>query len=535
MSLFPGTLLDALAVIPDRTAFEHGSRRVSAGELVAMTRRIAAGLRHAGLGRRSRVAMMVSLSPDGFAAHLAAFALGCTVVCVRPGWTAQQLTGVLGGGRVDAVVVDSATGTPEVLTSAGRTRLLTISPSDQHAQAHDDVGRPDLADLLSVPDDGRPLTIGARPHDIARVNFTSGSSGRPKGCMWTYAALHPMFDPDLWPPQLKRLIAGFERCLVFGSWAMPVMLTFAGRSLLVGGTVVIGAHDARQILADEVQRHRITGTVTPVPALHRMLTSLRRRPADLSCLRALVVTGSPATPDLLVAATEHLGPVLWQGYGQSESGMIALLTPDDLAPSSTASTSVGRLLPQVELSVRDPESGRPVPAGAIGQIWVRHGQMMAGYWGDDARETAEVLRDGWLDTRDLGRLDGDGFLHLTGRARDVILVNASIRYAAPVERVLAAHPDIDQAYVVGAPDERTGEAVHAFVVAAAGRSPDLDALSASVRAELGEDSVPATITILTDVPLLAGGKPDKAALRTLAARHRGRQRPPSDNEPSGGG
>ncbi|MGH3489007.1 MAG: AMP-binding protein, partial [Actinopolymorphaceae bacterium] len=298
-------------------------------------------------------------------------------------------------------MVDSVTA-GEVAGHTGPAALLGLGPR---------AGRPGTPDLLAAHDDGWPLTVRARPHDIARVNFTSGSSGRPKGCMWTYAALHPMFDPDLWPPEQARLVADFARCLVFGSWAMPVMLTFAGRSLLVRGTVVIGADDVRQNLADEIERHRITGTVTPVPALRRMLDSLRQRPADLRCLRALVVTGSPASPQLLAAAVERLGPVLWQGYGQSESGMIALLTPDDLAGLAGMAghrdrvlTSVGRVLPHVELSVRDRETGRSVPAGEIGQLFVRHPQMMAGYWGDDAGETAEVLRDGWLDTRDLGRL-----------------------------------------------------------------------------------------------------------------------------------
>jgi fatty-acyl-CoA synthase len=187
------------------------------------------------------------------------------------------------------------------------------------------------------------------------------------------------------------------------------------------------------------------------------------------------------------------------------------------------------VLPHVDLSVRDPATGRSLPPGEVGQIFVRHPQLMAGYWGEDAASTAEVLRDGWLDTRDLGRLDDKGFLHLTGRARDVVMVNASIRYTAPIEHVLAGHPDVDQAYVVGAPDERTGEAVHAFVVPKDGRTPDARILAELVRVELGDASVPATFTLIAEVPLLAGGKPDKAALR---ARIRPRHRPPVDNPPS---
>ncbi len=497
MRLFPQTLLDALVEAPERTAFEHERRHVSYDETLTMVRRVTAGLRRAGLGPGRVVAMDTSLTPEAFAAHVAAFALGCVVVGVRPEWTESQLSGVL-NTRVDAVVVDAATATPELLEIVGPAAVLSLGDC------------PGADDLLAAPDDGRPITVEARPYDVARVSFTSGSSGRPKGCAWSYESLHPAFDPARWSPDLARLISCFERCLVFGTWSMPVMMTFAGRSLLVGGTVVVAA-DARQALAHAIGRHRITGALTPVPALHRMLDMLREQPVDVTGLRALVVTGSPATPRLLADAVARLGPVVWQGYGQSESGMISLLTPDHIARSPPALESVGKVLSHVEVSVRD-TGGRPVPAGGIGQILVRSPQLMAGYWGDDATRTGEVIRDGWLDTRDLGYLTPDGFLHLTGRARDVIMVDAHVHYAAPIERVLAGHPDVDQAYVVGAPDERTGEAIHAFVVPRDGRVPDPVALSSLVRAELGAASVPTTITVIPDVPLTPGGKPDKNSL-----------------------
>jgi acyl-CoA synthetase (AMP-forming)/AMP-acid ligase II len=142
---------------------------------------------------------------------------------------------------------------------------------------------------------------------------------------------------------------------------------------------------------------------------------------------------------------------------------------------------------------------------------------MRGYWNDE-EETRDTLRDGWLRTRDLGHVDEAGFLHLAGRSRDVIMVNAMVVYAGPIERVLTGHPDVGEAYVAGAPDEGTGEAVLAFVVPVAGRAPDPAALTALVRAELGEDSVPRTITMLPGVPVTPSGKPDKRALLDL---HRG--------------
>lgn len=494
---FPQTLLNALLLEPKRLAFEHGRRDVSCGETLTMIRRLAAGLRKAGLSRGHQVAVITSLTPEAFAAHLAAYSLGCVVVGVRPGWTESHLAAVL--SKVDAVVVDEATATPGLLEIARSAVVLSIGK----CRGADD--------LLATPDDGQPITVEAWAEDLARVNFTSGSSGRPKGCAWSYEALHPAFDPGRWPPDLARLISRFDRFLAFGTWSMPAMMTFAARSLLVGGTVVV-VEGARQDLPHAIARHRISGAVAPMHAVRPMLDALREQAVDVSSLRALVITGAPATPQLLADAIATLGPIVWQGYGQSESGMVSLLTPDDIARSpDSAMESVGRVLPHVEVSVRD-RDGRPVGVGETGRILVRSAQVMAGYWGDDAGETGEVLRDGWLDTRDLGRLTPDGFLHLTGRARDVIMVGAHVLYAAPIERVLTTHPDVDQAYVIGAPDERTGEAIHAFVVPRSDRVPEAGSLASLVRAELGAESVPATITVINDVPLTSGGKPDKNAL-----------------------
>jgi fatty-acyl-CoA synthase len=220
----------------------------------------------------------------------------------------------------------------------------------------------------------------------------------------------------------------------------------------------------------------------------------------------VVLGGSPASPQLLRAATERLGPIVWQGYGQGEAGVISMLSPEDIAAGHI--TSVGRPLPAVEVAIRD------------GEICVRSPHMMTCYW-NQPEETIKVLRDGWLHTRDLGHLDADGLLYLSGRARDVIMVNAEVCYAGAIERVLAGHPHVVQAYVVGAPDSETGEAIHAFVVPAAGQAPDPEILTELVRKRLSANSVPKSITVIRDVPVSASGKPDKAALvgRTGTSPH----------------
>lgn len=445
---------------------EHGKRSTTRGQLLTMTSTIAGGLRRSGLGPGCGVAMTLDVSAESLAAYLAAYTLGCRVIGVRPGLSQRQQAHVLSNG-VDAVL-------------------------DDHQ----------VAALLRGP--AESLTIEARPGDIARVAYTSGTTGLPKGCAQTYRALsaHWSWGRQTWSQDTAELAACFDRYLLFGTLASAVVQDYLALCLLGGGTAVIPEPDGTPLFPGVIERLRITATIMNVPRLYQMLDALRATPTDTGSLLAMLVAGSPLPAHRLAAAVHALGPVVHQAYGQTETGGLAALTPRDIGAGVL--TSVGRPLPGVRVDIRD------------GEIYVRSDYMMSEYFGDQA-ETAEVLIDGWIRTRDLGYL-ANGYLHLTGRARDVIIVDALPVYAGPIERVLASHPDVDQAYVVGAPDDRTGEAIHAFVVPRAGHPPDSTALSALVRAELGQSSVPQTYTVVLDAPIAASGKPDKQALLELYPR-----------------
>ena len=486
VQLFPHALLEELRKAPGSPAFEHRERIVSRGELLQLIGRLAAALRVAGLGPGQGLAVSLAVSPEAFAAQIAAHVLGCRVVGVRPGYTPGQLAHVL-GMDVSAVLADGSMAIPRGMPMLSLDELLAGRSGDAE--------------------------ITARPDDVAFVAFTSGSTGNPKGCAITYRALteHWAWQPRVWSPVAAEFATAFRRYMLFGTLSSIVVLEFLAPCLLGGGTAVI---PEGPLFPDAIERHRITGSIITVPRLCQMLDRLRSEPADVSSLRALMVSGSPLSADRLAEAIERLGPVVYQGYGQTEVGNIAMLTPSDIAGGPDGLlASTGRPHPRVEISVRD-EAGRELGPGRDGEIFVRCPYQMKGYWSDPA-ETRDVLRDGWIRTRDLGHVDDNGYLFLVGRTRDIVLVNAMVVYAGPIERVLASHPNVVDAYVTGAPDERTGEAVHAFVVPAGDRAFDgavSAELAALVRAQLGEDSVPQTITAVRGVPVAASGKPDKRAL-----------------------
>jgi len=172
--MFPAPVLASLLAAPDRPALEAGPRTVTRGELLAMVRRIVAGLQEAGLGPGRGVGMVLSLSPEAYAAHLAAHALGCRVAAARPGWSPEQLADALDRGRFDAVVADL--------------------PMDRPVLG--------LGELLARPDPGGTVPTLARPDDVARLTYTSGSTGQPKACAHSYRAISLAYQPSRWSPSL---------------------------------------------------------------------------------------------------------------------------------------------------------------------------------------------------------------------------------------------------------------------------------------------------------------------------------------------
>ena len=458
---WPQAVLDLLAAAGDRTVFEHGDRHVSGAEMSELIRRIATGLRRDGIGPGSGVVLALGVHPEAFAAVFAAFAVGARVAGVRT----DQLD--------------------DVLADAG----ATLVDEDR------------LAVLLRSP--GLPVRAAGRPGDPARILYTSGSNGQPKGCVQTYAAMTAAWaaHPDRWPPVVRQLAARLDRYLVFGSLSSQVMLEYGVLALAAGGTLVAALPPA---FPAAIARHRATASVITVGKLHQLVRDQRAEPADLSTLRALMVSGSPLDPGRLAEALDVLGPVIFHGYGQTETGMIAMVTPDEMLASPAALASVGRPPDAVDIRLRDVFTGHQQ---GVGELYVRTPAQASAYWRDPA-ETAEVFVDGWVRTRDLATVDDEGYLRLLGRTRDVIFVHAELVHAGPIERMLAAHPDVAEAYVVGRPDDETGEAVHAFVVPAAGRRPD----PAALRGLVAGRATPKTITFIDQVPVTAAGKPDKAAL-----------------------
>ncbi|AZQ74843.1 MULTISPECIES: AMP-binding protein [Streptomyces] len=492
-------ILDALNTTPDRPALKHEGRTVTAGELRALVFRMARALRRLGIGRGQTVTLLSGNLPEVIAARYAANLLGCTVNHLYNKLSAESQAAIIEDVETRALIVDPrwADRAVEVSAQAPVKHVLTLGPAP--------LGE-DLLELAAA-ESAEPLPGEARPDDFCTIRHTGGTTGHPKGICTTFGQIA---SHRIWPKDYPR------RQLLCTTVAHAGGM-FADTTLHSGGFVVLQEDfDPAQVLA-AVERERITDLFLLPPLLYRLMDHPDAATTDTSSLRSLTYGGCQASPARLADAIRRFGPVLVQFYGQSEVGGISMLLHDqhDLARPELLRTA-GRILPDVEVEIRD-ESGRVLPHGELGEICVRSPHVMNGYWKQPGL-TAEVLRDGWLHTGDVGRLDDEGFLTVVDRLKDMIIVVGGHVYTSELEDLLNSHPDVTQSAVFGVRDADRMEQVHAVVVPRPGAEVDEAGLRALVRESRGAMYEPARLTFAEALPLTEAGKPDKNRLRAEAER-----------------
>jgi acyl-CoA synthetase (AMP-forming)/AMP-acid ligase II len=265
-----------------------------------------------------------------------------------------------------------------------------------------------------------------------------------------------------------------------------------------------------------LEAERITHTFL-VPAL---LAAMNQVPGaagrDYSALKSLSYGASPMPLPVMRASLKLFPGVMHQVYGMTEqSGVVSSLGPADHADPAAAHrlVSAGKPIHGVEIEIRDPVTGAPVPTGQPGEIWVRSDQVMGGYWGQPQATAAAITPDGWLRSGDGGHMDADGYVYVTDRIKDMIISGGENIYPAEIERVLAEHPSIGDVAVIGVPDERWGEVPKAVVVAAPAASVDIEQVLAYCREHLASFKCPKSIDVVDALPRNPTGKILKKDLR----------------------
>lgn len=354
-------------------------------------------------------------------------------------------------------------------------------------------------------------TAPAGPDDTVGIFYTGGTTGRPKGVELSHGNLRA--NGEHIAPRF-----GYRADDVY-LHAAP-MFHLADLGALMGQLIAGGAHAFLPTFspggfARTVKETGATvGTLAPT-MINMILNDPAVDPADLSSLRLVLYGGGPIGEAVLARALDRLACDWLQGYGQTEAThTVCFLGPKEhreMASAPHRLRSCGRPIEGVQVQIGD-DVGRALPVGEVGEVQVKGPIVMRRYW-NRPEETARAFADGWLRTGDLGRQDADGYVYLVDRAKDMIVTGAENVYSAEVENALASCPGILEAAVIGVPDERWGERVHAIVVSAAGGALDLAAIQSHCRNHLAGYKVPRSADFVDDLPKTATGKIAKSVLR----------------------
>ena len=439
--------------------------------------------------RRDRVGIMLPASA-GFAATVFG-ALWCRK-------TAVPLNFLLSVAELRKIVLDAELDL--ILSIHHFDELLAQLPV--RSLALEDIGlkRKILFSLLRR----RPATPDVRPDELAVLLYTSGTDGDPKGVELTYANLRSNCDDCIATARMTpehRFLNMLPPFHVFGLTAnvlVPVVL---------GASVYCLPRFQPVAVVEAVAREK-PSILMAIPSMYAALLRMKTVPADTYSGLYLAISGGEPLPESVAAGfRERFGVELLQGYGLSEtSPVVSLSLPDGNRPGA-----VGRPIRNIQIRIAD-DLGRELPPGSDGEILVKGPGVMKGYHNRQYL-TAQVMADGWFRTGDIGRLDAEGFLWITGRKKEMLIVGGENVFPREIENVLLEHPAVAEAAVIGEPDPLRGEVPVAFVVCREGATATEADLRGFAREHLAGHKVPRTIRIVPDLPRGPTGKVLKRSLR----------------------
>jgi long-chain acyl-CoA synthetase len=489
-------LQHAARVHADRVAVIDGHRSITYAELDERVRRLGAGLARLDLPRGAFVGVLAGNSAAHLECWLALPAFGRVINDLNHRLAPAELAFMVDDSQTRALVVDDAR------LAVGRELRERCPTLHTLIHAGADPCPEDCVAFESLLD-GAPDEPPELPGDsLATISYTGGTTGLPKGVMLSHANLianakHFLITDGLRPDD-RYLHAGPMFHVADSS--MVACVTWAGAA-----HVLLERFDIAAVVR-AIAEERVTVAVLVPTMIRMLLDQLDAESADLSSLRLLHYAAAPIAPELLRRAMDTLTCEFLQGYGMTEAAPgVTFLSPEKHRRGERLG-SVGHAIPGVQVEVR-------APAGEVGEICVRGPNVMLGYW-NRPEATSEVLSpDGWYRTGDLGYLDG-GYLYLVDRLKDMIISGGENVYSIEVENALAAHPGVREVTVIGVPDERWGERVHAIVVLEPGATATAAELVEHCRALIGGFKLPRSVELRTEpLPRSGAGKVLKAQLR----------------------
>lgn len=490
MTHLASAFLSMARTCPDKTALYWGEARYTYGHYRDQVLGTAGLLRRNGVRPGDRVAVWLKNCPEFVGALFGVLAADAVLVPINNFLKPAEVAYMLEDAGIEWVIAESS--------HAGLPELRALRPSMQVIDAET---LPTAADDVPAPARGGD--------DLAVLIYTSGTTGHPKGAMLS----HRNLLENVASCRVFLELATEDRLIVLLPMFHSFMLTVGLLLPLLSGASVVavkGLQSPKHMISEILQNQ---GTV--LPAMAALFRALSQIPAgvEFTSLRLCVSGAGPLPLEILNGFNaRHPQVPLIEGYGLSEASPVVTVNP----PRNPQPGTIGIPIPGVEVSVQD-DRGQCLGDGVDGEICVRGGNVMLGYW-NAPEKTAETLRRGWLLTGDIGHRRPDGWYVITDRKKDMLKPNGMNVYPREIEEVLYRFPGIREAAVVGEPCERRGERAVAFVAMDEGRSLDEHALIAFLKENLADYKVPRRAIVLPALPRNATGKILKTSLREILTR-----------------
>lgn len=498
----------------DRSAEVHASRPcarddvldITYGEAQAISRRLASQLIAEGFAVEAKVGILCPNVARVIPAILGVIRSGCSWLPVNARNSVADNILILAGNDCECLLYHSS-------AEAAAGELLAAVPTIRRAVCIDRPGAhgPDLQAWIAGASD-TPAERGLERDHCYKLALSGGTTGAPKGVMHTNLNAQTMIS--------SLMIAFPHRKPAVFLCAAPVTHA-AGNlalwTLAIGGTVVLMQSAEAGAMLAGIERHGATTLFAPPTVIYAMLAHADLRSHDYSSLEYFLYGAAPMSVQKLREAIAAFGPVMAQIYSQAEATMaLAFLLPQDHDIAGDAARqhrlqSAGRAGPLVRIEIMD-DAGRVLPAMQTGEICVRSSLVCRGYY-RRPEATAEMLRDGWLRTGDVGYRDAEGFIFLVDRARDLIISGGFNVYPGEVEQVIATLEAVLDVAVIGTPDEKWGERVTAVIALKPGRTLDEGRVIGLCKSRLGGVKAPKLVLFRDSLPKSANGKVLKRELR----------------------
>ncbi len=535
-----GDLFDEVAArFPARDALIDipGGRRYSYRELLAIVNQLARGFLKLGIAQGEHLALWTPNISEYIITELAAAKIGAVLVSVDTNAQLPQLEYLLRQSDSRSLILSEGIKgadyigmirelCPEIDSSEPARLVCAALPELRRLIAISEKTCPGMRTWGEVLESGRDVPdrllterqSACRKDDVATLLYTSGTTGAPKGVMSTHVGI---INTTLASAENQRLTERDRLCLSVPLAHMFGCICVTLAALLKGATVVIPAEtfDPGKFI-EAIAAERCTAIYGSPAAFIAMMEHPAYAPEELRSLRTGIMGGAQCPLEVMKRVVEEMGVrEIVIGYGQTEaSSWITMTRPDD--PLELRVSTVGRPIPNVEVKLIDPQSGREVPTGAVGEICAR-GLNMRGYYKMPAATANAIDPDGWLHTGDLATMDGDGYVRTTGRLKEVIVRGEETIYPAEIEEILFSHPRISNVQVFGVPGKTSGEDVAAWIKLEEGASVTEGEILHYCRGKLPESRLPRYIKFVNEFPLTPLGKVQKFKMREIAIKEYG--------------